>query len=146
MMQTISALLAPVLKQTESATTPEVIPVKPRYITTVDELDNRVGLAPKEREMMETVTDTFPFRTNDYYLSLIDWKDRHDPLRRIVIPDASELAGCGSTDPSCEKDYTRKPGLQHKYDQTGLLLLTDVCGGICRFCFRKRRSEERRVG
>ncbi|MDP3563503.1 MAG: radical SAM protein, partial [Methanoregula sp.] len=27
---------------------------------------------------------------------------------------------------------------QHKYDQTGLLLLTDVCGGICRFCFRKR--------
>ena len=32
----------------------------------------------------------------------------------------------GSADPSCEKDYTKKPGLQHKYDQTGLLLLTDV--------------------
>ena len=41
-------------------------------------------------------------------------------------------------DPSHEKDFTRLPGLQHKYDQTGLLLMSDVCGGICRFCFRKR--------
>lgn len=112
--------------------------MKPRYITSISELDNLVGLAPKEREKMETVTDLFPFRSNDYYLSLIDWKDRHDPLRRIIIPDTRELQMGGSPDPSCEKDYTKKPGLQHKYDQTGLLLLTDVCGGICRFCFRKR--------
>lgn len=41
-------------------------------------------------------------------------------------------------DPSHEKDYTKLPGLQHKYSQTGLLLLSDVCGGVCRFCFRKR--------
>ena len=41
-------------------------------------------------------------------------------------------------DPSCEKDYTKLPGVQHKYAQTGLLLLSDVCGGVCRFCFRKR--------
>jgi len=115
-----------------------VIPVKPRYITSIAELDNLVGLAKKEREMMETVTDRFPFRTNEYYLSLIDWKDGHDPLRRIVIPVSSELGHGGSADPSCEKEYTRQPGLQHKYDQTGLLLLTDLCGGICRFCFRKR--------
>lgn len=87
---------------------------------------------------METVTDLFPFRSNEYYLSLIDWKVRHDPLRRIIIPDIRERKNSGSADPSCEKDYTKQPGLQHKYDQTGLLLLTDVCGGICRFCFRKR--------
>ncbi|HSA38261.1 MAG TPA: KamA family radical SAM protein [Methanoregula sp.] len=110
----------------------------PKYITSISELDNLVGLAPKEREKMETVTDLFPFRSNDYYLSLIDWKDRHDPLRRIVVPDPRELRDGGSADPSCEKDYTKQPGLQHKYDQTGLLLLTDLCGGICRFCFRKR--------
>ncbi len=112
--------------------------MNPKYITSISELDNLVGLAPKEREKMETVTDRFPFRSNEYYLSLIDWKDRHDPLRRIVVPDPQELKEGGSADPSCEKDYTKKPGLQHKYDQTGLLLLTDVCGGICRFCFRKR--------
>jgi len=112
--------------------------MNPKYITSISELDNLVGLAPKARENMETVTDLFPFRSNEYYLSLIDWKDGHDPLRRIIVPDLRELRAGGSADPSCEKDYTKKPGLQHKYDQTGLLLLTDVCGGICRFCFRKR--------
>jgi len=112
--------------------------MNPKYITSISELDNLVGLAPKAREMMETVTEKFPFRSNEYYLSLIDWKDGHDPLRRIVIPDSRELNIGGIADPSCEKDFTKKPGLQHKYDQTGLLLVTDVCGGICRFCFRKR--------
>jgi lysine 2,3-aminomutase len=112
--------------------------MNPKYITSISDLDNFVGLAPKAIEKMEMVTDKFPFRSNEYYLSLIDWKDDHDPLRRIVIPDAHELKTGGSTDPSCEKDYTKKPGLQHKYNQTGLLLLTDLCGGICRFCFRKR--------
>ena len=109
-----------------------------KYLSTIAELDNLVGLTSRVRNAMETVSDRFPFRSNDYYLSLIDWKDRHDPLRRIVIPDPSELIGGGCLDPSCEKDFTRRPGLQHKYSQTGLLLLTDVCGGICRFCFRKR--------
>jgi lysine 2,3-aminomutase len=112
--------------------------MNPKYVTSISELDNLVGLAPKAREMMETVTELFPFRSNEYYLSLIDWKDGHDPIKRIVIPDSRELNTGGSADPSCEKDYTKKPGLQHKYNQTGLLLLTDVCGGICRFCFRKR--------
>ena len=112
--------------------------MQPKYLSTISGLDNLVGLAPKEREMMETVTEMFPFRSNEYYLSLIDWKDGHDPLKSIVIPDSRELKTGGSADPSCEKNYTKKPGLQHKYDQTGLLLLTDVCGGICRFCFRKR--------
>jgi KamA family protein len=112
--------------------------MNPKYISSIGELDNLVGLAPKEREKLETVTDLFPFRSNEYYLSLIDWKDGHDPLRRIAVPDVQELSTGGLKDPSCEKDYTRQPGLQHKYDQTGLLLLTDVCGGICRFCFRKR--------
>lgn len=112
--------------------------MKPRYLTSIDELDNLVGLAAKVRNEMENVTQTYPFRSNEYYLSLIDWKDGHDPLRRIVVPDPRELKGGGSFDPSSEKDFTKLPGLQHKYAQTGLLLLSDVCGGICRFCFRKR--------
>ncbi|MDO9549605.1 MAG: KamA family radical SAM protein [Methanoregula sp.] len=112
--------------------------MNPKYLNSISELDNLVGLTSKERQTMESVTDVFPFRSNEYYLSLIDWKNGHDPLRKIVVPDIRELKTGGSHDPSCEKDYTKKPGLQHKYDQTGLLLLTDVCGGICRFCFRKR--------
>jgi KamA family protein len=112
--------------------------VNPKYIHTIDELDNLVGLPKKDFPEMEKVCETFPFRANDYYLSLIDWKNDRDPLRKIVVPDSRELKGGGSLDPSSEKDYTKLPGLQHKYPQTGLLLLSDVCGGICRFCFRKR--------
>jgi L-lysine 2,3-aminomutase len=112
--------------------------MQPKYVTSVSELDNLIGPAPKGREKMETVTDLFPFHSNDYYLSLIDRKDRHDPLKRIVIPGSRELRTGGSRDPFSEKDATKKPGMQHKYDQTGLHLLTDICGCICRFCFRKR--------
>jgi KamA family protein len=119
--------------------------MNPKYLSTVSELDNLVGLKPKEREVMEKVCQKFPFRSNKYYLSLIDWKDGLDPIRRIVIPDSRELECGGSLDPSSEKEFTRLPGVQHKYAQTGLLLLSDVCGGICRFCFRKRlfMKEER---
>jgi KamA family protein len=112
--------------------------MKPQYICDIDALDNRVSLKPNERKEMENVVEKFPFRTNEYYLSLINWKDDNDPLRKIVIPSSGELCGGGSADPSCEKKFTKTTGLQHKYDQTGLLLMTDVCGGICRFCFRKR--------
>ena len=83
--------------------------MNPKYMSTISELDNHVGLASRERDAMETVSDKFPFRSNEYYLSLIDWKDGHDPLRRIVIPDPSELHGGGCLDPSCEKDFTGNP-------------------------------------
>jgi L-lysine 2,3-aminomutase len=110
----------------------------PKYVLSISELDNLIGSAPNGREKMETVTDLFPFRSNSYYLSLIDRKDRHDPLKRIILPGSRELKTGGSRDPSCEKYSAKKPGLQHKYNQTGLLLLTDLCGGICHFCFGKR--------
>ena len=49
--------------------------MNPKYLSTISELDNLVGLTSRERTTMETVSDTFPFRSNEYYLSLIDWKD-----------------------------------------------------------------------
>ncbi len=107
----------------------------PQYITSLDRLD---GLPPEERKALEEVTRKFAFRTNEYYASLIDWDDPDDPLRKIIIPDIRELEDWGALDASGEKNYTRVPGLQHKYPQTALLLAVDVCGGFCRFCFRKR--------
>ena len=49
-----------------------------------------------------------------------------------------ELDTWGVLDASNEESYTRVPGLEHKYDSTALLLVNDVCGAYCRFCFRKR--------
>ncbi len=84
------------------------------------------------------MTDRFPFRTNDYYLSLIDWNDPEDPIRRVIIPDMQELDDWGQLDPSDEKSYTVMPGLEHKYPSTVLLIVSNVCDAICRYCFRKR--------
>jgi lysine 2,3-aminomutase len=111
----------------------------PRYLThlnQIKELD--CFLSSEEKAGMEKVERIFPFRSNEYYLSLIDWNDPEDPIRKIVIPDLRELDPAGGLDPSSEKSYTVMPGLQHKYPQTALMLLSDICGGICRFCFRKR--------
>jgi KamA family protein len=61
-----------------------------------------------------------------------------EQLKRIVEPSLAELEGPGTLDPSGERDYTKMKGLQHKYPQTVLLLVTERCFSYCRFCFRKR--------
>jgi KamA family protein len=82
--------------------------------------------------------ETFSYRTNDYYASLIDWDDPEDPVRRLIVPNEVERSGFGSLDVSNEAANTLAPGLQHKYSDTALLLVTDQCEGHCRYCFRKR--------
>ena len=109
--------------------------VNPIYLSSLDSVP---GLGPEERARLAEVTDLFAFRANDYYLSLIDWDDPADPIRRLIVPTVEELEPWGELDPSSERRYTRAPGLQHKYRETALLLVSEVCGGLCRYCFRKR--------
>lgn len=95
-------------------------------------------LSADELAALQPVTDRYVFRVSDYYLSLIDWDDPDDPLRRIVIPSTAELDEFGVWDPSDEASNYVARGCQHKYRTTALLLVSDVCGAYCRFCFRKR--------
>jgi L-lysine 2,3-aminomutase len=110
---------------------------KVKYINNIADLPQ---LSPQEVRGLTVVTRKFPFGANTYYLGLINWADKNDPIRRMVIPIAEELedADWGAIDPSREEDYTVAPGLEHKYPDTALFLLSDVCGGLCRYCFRKR--------
>jgi lysine 2,3-aminomutase len=106
-----------------------------RYLTKIEQLEQ---LSEREKAELKKVTDRFDFRCNDYYLSLIDWSDPNDPIRRIIIPRLEELNEWGRLDPSDEQAYTVIPGLEHKYHSTVLFLVSNVCDGICRYCFRKR--------
>jgi len=108
---------------------------RPRYINKLDQVQ---GLSDRERAELQPVPEKFAFRTNDYYQSLIDWNDPEDPIRRIVMPDIQELDEFGELDASAEYSYTVRKGLEHKYGDTALLLVNNVCGAYCRFCFRKR--------
>lgn len=62
----------------------------------------------------------------------------YEQLKYIVEPSMKEFESPGKLDTSGEHDNTVVPGLQHKYAQTGLLLVTDRCASYCRYCFRKR--------
>jgi len=105
------------------------------YLTKIEQIQQ---LKDQERVALEQVTERFAFRCNDYYLSLINWEDPGDPIRRAVIPHLQELEEWGRLDPSDEKTYTVMPGVEHKYPSTVLFLVSNVCDGICRYCFRKR--------
>jgi len=107
----------------------------PKYIRTLEKIPQ---LSQKEKDQLKPVCEKFVMRTNEYYNSLIDWDDPNDPIRKIIIPNRKELKEWGDLDASNEKAYTKVPGLEHKYDYTALLLVNHVCGGFCRFCFRKR--------
>ena len=117
-----------------------------KYLTTIDQfkqyvLETSAGsrqLSEDECAEIRTVTENFAFCSNDYYLSLINWNDPEDPIRRAIIPSVDELEEWGRLDPSNEETYTVIPGLEHKYNSTVLLLVSNSCDGICRYCFRKR--------
>ena len=106
-----------------------------KHLTKIEQLEQ---LSEQERIRLKKVAETFSFRSNDYYLSLINWDDPDDPIRKIIIPHSHELEKWGRLDPSDEESYTIIPGLEHKYHSTALLLISNVCEGICRYCFRKR--------
>ncbi|MBD3391378.1 MAG: KamA family radical SAM protein [Chitinivibrionales bacterium] len=109
--------------------------MRPVYITDINGVS---GLSEGVRNLLSPICGRYTFRANSYYLGLIDWDDPADPIRRIVIPDEAEMERWGRLDASDESTFTVAPGVEHKYSYTALLLVNDVCGGYCRFCFRKR--------
>jgi lysine 2,3-aminomutase len=113
----------------------DFVNIRPRYITKLEQVTT---LGEEDRRDLTPVAEKFAFRTNEYYQSLIDWNDPDDPIRRIVMPDVQELKEFGEMDASDESSYTVLKGLEHKYGDTALLLVNNVCGAYCRFCFRKR--------
>ena len=77
-------------------------------------------------------------RITPYYLSLINWDDPDDPIRKMAIPSLNESNLEGSYDTSGESENTKMAGLQYKYQETALILATNKCAMYCRHCFRKR--------
>ncbi|BFH71148.1 MAG: KamA family radical SAM protein [Paenibacillus dendritiformis] len=107
----------------------------PKYVTDIEKITQ---IPETERKRLKQITEKFVFRVNDYYLNLIDWNDPDDPIRKLVIPNTGELQEYGRWDASDEDTNYVVPGCQHKYGTTALLIVSEVCGAYCRYCFRKR--------
>ena len=82
--------------------------------------------------------DITRYQVTKFYDDQIRKSGYYEQLKHIVEPSLKEFDSPGKLDTSGERDSTVVPGLQHKYKQTGLLLVTDRCASYCRYCFRKR--------
>ncbi len=82
--------------------------------------------------------DITRYQVTKFYNQQIKDSGYYEQLKYIVEPSTQEFESPGSLDTSGEHNNTVVPGLQHKYAQTGLLLVTDRCASYCRYCFRKR--------
>jgi lysine 2,3-aminomutase len=109
-----------------------------RSFSRIDQLKPHVDLSSREERQLKHIVGLHPMRIPQHYMSLINWDDPDDPLRRMAVPSVQELDLAGSYDTSGEIESTRMPGLQHKYAQTALILATSRCAIYCRHCFRKR--------
>ena len=107
-----------------------------KSISDVKQLKKRAGLTPNTTKKLEQITKAHPMRISPYYLSLIDWNDPGDPIKKMSVPCEEELNLEGIYDTSGEAENTKMPGLQHKYSETALILATNRCAMYCRHCFR----------
>ena len=103
-----------------------------------DDVKEYLNLTDDETDRINKISEQYPMCINHYYLSLIDPEDPEDPIRKMSIPSGWELSDGGEPDTSGEASNTVIPGMQHKYDQTALILSTNMCAMFCRHCFRKR--------
>lgn len=95
-------------------------------------------LSSDDRDRVSAAKQRFPIMVPVGYADLIDWQNPDDPLRQLLLPSDWERDEAGSFDTSGEELSTVVQGLQHKYDQTAVLIVTQACAGHCRYCFRRR--------
>ena len=107
-----------------------------KNITKVDEISQLIN--KDEIADLKEVTSRFPMSIPQYYYDLIDENDPEDPIRKLSVPAIMETDTSGEMDTSGESQNTKFEGVQHKYNETMLVLTTNACFMYCRHCFRKR--------
>jgi lysine 2,3-aminomutase len=79
-----------------------------------------------------------PLRITPYYARLIWESEPDNPLRKSIIPSASEhiLSKGENADPLHEKHDSPIPNVVHRYPDRVLFLATGFCSAYCRYCTR----------
>lgn len=102
------------------------------------DISRKMDLTEDELQRLDVILERYPMSITEYYLSLIDFENPDDPIRKMSIPSISETDMGGELDTSGEFRNTVITGMQHKYNATMLVLSTHRCAMYCRHCFRKR--------
>ena len=109
-------------------------------LRTAEHLSKIFELSAEELAALTQSGNSFPVGITPYYASLLDRTNALSPLRRSVVPVASEaILGPGeSTDPLKEDAFSPVPGLVHRYPDRVLFLVSAFCSVYCRYCTRSR--------
>lgn len=92
------------------------------------------------RQEVERCISKFPMRVTPYYLSLIDWDNPDDPIRKQAIPSKEELEteSWEMDDPLSEEASSPLRTIVHRYPDRLLFTVSSSCAMYCRHCTRKR--------
>lgn len=109
-------------------------------VRSLSALIDLIGIRPYQIPRMKRLIETFHFSITPYYLSLINWSDPDDPIRKQCMPDLREMEFqvVGDRDPLEEDEDMQVPGLVHRYPDRVLAVVTNRCSMYCRHCTRKR--------
>lgn len=90
-------------------------------------------------ETIRRVVERYPLLVTPYYLSLINKFSLEDPLVKQLIPTPEELKEDRSLtiDPFSEQQRSPAPGIVRRYPDRAILVTTNICAGLCRYCTRK---------
>lgn len=104
-------------------------------ITKVEQLPHQIN-----HNEVERCISKFPMRVTPYYLSLIDWDNPDDPIRRQAIPSKEELEteNWEMDDPLSEAASSPVRTVIYRYPDRALFTVSSNCAMYCRHCTRKR--------
>ncbi|MGC9022349.1 MAG: lysine 2,3-aminomutase, partial [Dissulfurimicrobium sp.] len=104
-------------------------------IRDLDRLTTLLGLRADDLPLYGNLISTYRYAVTPYYLSLIDFSDPADPIKKQCLPDPKEITfrlPGSNEDPLAEQRYMPVSGLIHRYPDRALILLTNMCAMYCR--------------
>jgi lysine 2,3-aminomutase len=107
-------------------------------ITSIAQLEQIIGKVPDQ--MSSATSSVYPLAITPYYLSLVQFDAKNDPIRAQCVPDIRELSSSPGAlaDPLEEDAHMPVDKLVHRYPDRCLAIVTEICAIYCRHCNRKR--------
>ncbi len=111
------------------------------FLKSAEDIAEALEIKGRELEEAKLVEKTYPALSTSYYASLS--KDAFEAIKAIIFPSLRELDDAGEEDPFAEED-SPVPFLKRKYPDRVLLITTNSCAVLCRYCMRKRNWKKKK--
>ncbi|MBA4418330.1 MAG: hypothetical protein C0392_10540 [Syntrophus sp. (in: bacteria)] len=108
------------------------------FIESVEAVSRFIPLGQPIKDAIHKVSQIYPFRITQFYVSLIDKANPSCGIGRQSIPSFEEFDETGENDPLNEGAHMITPALIQKYPGRAVFMVNAECAMYCRFCNRRR--------